>query len=182
MQPRTPERSGECHRITASALLHEAAMDYEISCVCGNVLPVTEALAGSSVPCAVCARDVPVPPRSEFPAHVDPTDQPYGFTVCLPSYDPPPTPDPLEELVAAERAVLRGGPGGAAVLVMATLTSDAVWVQEAWRLRSIPLRDVRVQSRRGGRELALTLGAEPSSEELTLAFSSAAKGTCWQEE
>jgi tetratricopeptide (TPR) repeat protein len=66
---------------------------------------------------------------------------------------------------------------------MAALTPDALWIQETWQLRQVPLQTVGgVAERDEGRELVLTLGPEPSAERLTLAFASAAEGAHWSRE
>jgi tetratricopeptide (TPR) repeat protein len=62
---------------------------------------------------------------------------------------------------------------------MAALTPEAVWIQETWQLRSIPLQVLVVEPRHNGRELTLTVGAEPSAEKLTLAFAGAAEAQRW---
>jgi tetratricopeptide (TPR) repeat protein len=62
---------------------------------------------------------------------------------------------------------------------MAALTPGTLWIQDAWRLRSLALPDFEVERRRNGRELALTPGREPAGEKLTLTFASAAEGQRW---
>jgi tetratricopeptide (TPR) repeat protein len=65
---------------------------------------------------------------------------------------------------------------------MAALTPGILWIQDAWRLRSLPLQDFEVERRRNGKELALTPGHDPSGEKLTLTFASAAEGGRWYDQ
>jgi hypothetical protein len=66
---------------------------------------------------------------------------------------------------------------------MAALTADAVWVQETWRLREIPLSAVAgIEERRHGRELVLALGPGPADEKLGLTFPSAPEAGRWSRE
>jgi tetratricopeptide (TPR) repeat protein len=76
----------------------------------------------------------------------------------------------------------RGGNRDTRVRVMATLTGEAIWIQETWRLRPIPLRTLVVEQQRNGKELVLRLGPEPSTEKFTLAFAAAAEGQRWWKE
>src|SRR5262249_49340527 len=154
----------------------EAAMGYEVACICGNVLTVSEAMTSPPV-CCSCGRESPMPPPTESPEQAG--AGPSSFTDRPPPDEAPPTPDPLEEFIAPEQAFLRTGERGRQVSVMVTLTTDAIWIQETFRLRSVPLRDLHVERDGYGRELVLTLGPEPSSEKLTLVFASADQGKCW---
>jgi tetratricopeptide (TPR) repeat protein len=66
---------------------------------------------------------------------------------------------------------------------MAVLTADAVWIQDAWRLRRVELPPVhRIDVRADGRELLLTPVSAPSAEKLTLTFEGAGVGQRWSEE
>jgi tetratricopeptide (TPR) repeat protein len=65
---------------------------------------------------------------------------------------------------------------------MVALTPEAIWVQETWKLRRVPLHGLGIERRRKGRELALTFGPEPLAEKLTLTFASAAEGQRWRRE
>jgi hypothetical protein len=63
---------------------------------------------------------------------------------------------------------------------MAALAADAVWIQDAWRLRRVSLRpSTRIQARRDGREVLFTAGPDPPGERLTLIFQSAETGRRW---
>jgi tetratricopeptide (TPR) repeat protein len=59
------------------------------------------------------------------------------------------------------------------------LTSEAIWIQQAWRLRQVSLRGLDLQWSQDSPELALIAGPEPSSDKLTLEFASAAEGEHW---
>jgi tetratricopeptide (TPR) repeat protein len=66
---------------------------------------------------------------------------------------------------------------------MAALTADALWIQDTWRLRRVPLQSLDiVETRPGGTELILTFPAEASAERLTLTFASAAEAGRWGRE
>jgi tetratricopeptide (TPR) repeat protein len=65
------------------------------------------------------------------------------------------------------------------VAVLAALTPEAIWIQDTWQLRSIPLQNLGIERRRNGKELVLTLGPEPFTEKLTLAFANATQGERW---
>jgi tetratricopeptide (TPR) repeat protein len=65
------------------------------------------------------------------------------------------------------------------VPVMATLTPDAIWIQDTWQLRSVPLQGLGIEGQRNGAELALTPGPGPSAEKLTLAFASTVEWERW---
>src|SRR6516165_10565816 len=117
-------------------------MKHEIACSCGNVLTVPEDMDGSSLLCG-CGRTVLVPAANELPV-------PTSADTEL-----PPGPTPLAFLLAPTQATLRSercGDPGRFVPVMAALTADALWIQEAWRLRWIPLRSLgAIETRRHGK-------------------------------
>ena len=62
---------------------------------------------------------------------------------------------------------------------MASLTADALWVQDTWRLRSLALHGLDIERRGNSQELVLTPGPEASGEKLTLRFESAAEAQRW---
>jgi tetratricopeptide (TPR) repeat protein len=63
---------------------------------------------------------------------------------------------------------------------VAALSRDALWIQDAWPLRRIPLSQVaRLEACRGGKVLLLTLASQPDGEKLRLAFPGAAEGRRW---
>src|SRR4051794_35385796 len=59
----------------AVPLLPKATMEHQIACTCGNVLPLSEGMAGSTLICT-CGRTVLVPSPSEPPAQAIMTDLP----------------------------------------------------------------------------------------------------------
>jgi tetratricopeptide (TPR) repeat protein len=65
---------------------------------------------------------------------------------------------------------------------MAALTPDAIRIQDTWRSQTIALRNLAVEKRRDGQELALHWGPEASAEKMTLEFASAADGARWYRE
>src|SRR5271165_3448659 len=113
-------------------------------------------------------------PSQETPAAVPP------LVPHVPSPDePPPAPTPPTEVIAPTRVWLRsarearsGGPG----LVMAALTTDALWIHDTGRLRHIPLATLAgVESRQSGKALDLVFRPWLAAEGLTLTFGSIAK-------
>ncbi len=181
-------------------------MDYPLACICGNVLAVSEGMAGSSATCP-CGRTVPVPSLGELrgeaitPAGPAPfpdmrlTDEPppespspQAITAAVPpaapaflhaDSSPLPTPYPLAEILPPTPVLLRTGPGRPERAV-AALTEDALWIQEVWRLRRIPLRELgRMEVSPGGAELTLAPDPEISDGTLTLVFTSAAEAERW---
>jgi tetratricopeptide (TPR) repeat protein len=63
---------------------------------------------------------------------------------------------------------------------MAALTTDALWIQDAWQLRQVPLRNLqRIETALKGKEVVLTFLPEVSPEKLILAFPSAAAREDW---
>jgi Tfp pilus assembly protein PilF len=127
-------------------------------------------------------------------AGVEAADDPSDATpriVPPPAADPPPVrplpgPDPLEEVIAptpvslcTEYRTLRGRPRP----VMAALTEDALWLQDTWELRRVPLPTVAgVETLGYGQNLVLTLGPDASAEKLRLKFASAREGRHWLED
>jgi tetratricopeptide (TPR) repeat protein len=153
-------------------------MEYQVACNCGNVLPVLEGMAGSSISCS-CGRAVAVPRLSELRAQAS-TD------VVQPA-DPdlrPPTEtsrkwDPSAEIIAPVQVLLRTERGDRPVPVMVAVTPEKLWMQETWQLRSFLLQHLSIDGQRNGKELALALGPEPSTERLTLTFVSAQERDRW---
>jgi hypothetical protein len=63
---------------------------------------------------------------------------------------------------------------------MAALTADALWIQETWQLRRVPLQTLGTIEVRGkGMELALTLRPEAAAEKVILTLASAPEGERW---
>jgi tetratricopeptide (TPR) repeat protein len=103
--------------------------------------------------------------------------------VPLPPLDEtPPGHDLPAEVISPVKGFLRIEDGGQAerpVPVMIALTSEAIWIQGTWRLRSAGLQNLDIDRWRSDRVLALALGPEPSTEKLILTFASAAEGARW---
>jgi tetratricopeptide (TPR) repeat protein len=62
---------------------------------------------------------------------------------------------------------------------MAALIADAVWIQEAWRVRSIALSSTQIQV--SGTDLVFAPAGEPSREKLVLTFASDAVARRWHD-
>jgi hypothetical protein len=66
---------------------------------------------------------------------------------------------------------------------MAVLTADALWLQDTWQLRQVPLRILdSIEAARHGRELVLSFRPELSAERLRLTFAGANVGQRWHQE
>jgi tetratricopeptide (TPR) repeat protein len=113
-----------------------------------------------------------------------------GFTDVPPSARdlplpeaPRPAADPPAEVIAPTPVSLRserGPQAGRRRRFVAALTADALWVQQTWQLRRVPLPTVaNCQTRTHGRELAVTLYPDAGGETLRLAFDSAPEGRRW---
>lgn len=138
-------------------------MQYGVACDCGNVLPVSEGMAGSSVNCP-CGQTVPVPALSELRT--------------LPSPNPaePPAPKPDAEILPPTPVTLRiDGSPLAPRAVLAALTADALWVLDTWQLRRVPLHTLTDLDASRGADLVLT--SRP--ETLRLTFAHAAERDRW---
>jgi tetratricopeptide (TPR) repeat protein len=65
---------------------------------------------------------------------------------------------------------------------MASLTPDALWIQDTWRLRWLALENLALEGGPGRRELVVALvGPTESGEKLTLEFASAAEVERWRD-
>jgi tetratricopeptide (TPR) repeat protein len=116
-----------------------------------------------------------------------------GFTVepsSAPGPPPPggesPRPQSFAEILTPTQVTLRverGDRPAREAPVLAALTADALWLQDTWQLRQVPLRSlVGIEPARHGREIILTLPPELSDEQLELRFASPAVGLDWYEE
>src|SRR5262245_23363314 len=122
-------------------------MGYEVTCICGKVLQVSQGMAGSSMSCS-CGRTVPVSLPSERPSQgimgfVPPTVPDLQFLEQT-----PPRPSPPAEVIGPMQVYFRtegGNPPHRHALVMAALTRDGIWIQDAWQLRIVPLQSLRVE-------------------------------------
>jgi tetratricopeptide (TPR) repeat protein len=66
---------------------------------------------------------------------------------------------------------------------MAALTADALWLQDTWQLRQVPLRSLgSIEAARHGWEVVLSYRPELSAERLRLTFASAEIGQRWHKE
>jgi tetratricopeptide (TPR) repeat protein len=156
-------------------------MDYEVACICGQVHWVSVGIAGSSITCS-CGRTIQVPSlRAMRGQAITIAPSPPLPEIQLADEPPPVKPNPIAEILAPTHVWLRTERGAAPV--MTALTASALWIQDVWQLRQIPLQSIEnVEARRRGQELDLTLGPEPSTETLSLSFVSAAEGERWQDE
>src|SRR5262245_24579371 len=114
-------------------------MEHEVACSSGKAITVSEGTAGSSAPCE-CGTTVLIPPPDESAEKsvTDATRPPVS--VVRPNDRPTPEPKPLPEIIAPTPVSLRAGRGsqpGPRSAVMAALTPGILWIQDAWRLRSL---------------------------------------------
>src|SRR5262245_14658044 len=136
MKPLRPPSAGRAAGRSRPALTRwESAMGYEVTCSCGQVLPVSEGMAGSSISCG-CGRALDVPPLSRLRAQEVTEVVPIPAQGYRPAPEAPPRPASPVEVIAPTEAVLRTGRGdrpGRRVPVAVALTSEAVWIQDTWR-------------------------------------------------
>jgi tetratricopeptide (TPR) repeat protein len=161
--------------------LPKATMEHQIACTCGNVLSLSEDMAGSTVTCS-CGRAVLVPSSSEQPAQAIMKDLPPPVPDLQLAEDTPPKRQLSIGIVSPKQALLRierGTESRRRAAVMVALTADAVWIQETWGLREVPLRGLVIEMRSSGTVVTLTLGSEPAAEKLTLTFPSAGQAERW---
>jgi tetratricopeptide (TPR) repeat protein len=66
---------------------------------------------------------------------------------------------------------------------MAALTADALWIQDTWQLRRLPLHTLGdIEVRPSGTTLTLTVAQQPPADRLRLAFASPAEARQWSRE
>jgi tetratricopeptide (TPR) repeat protein len=98
--------------------------------------------------------------------------------------EPSPRPGVGVELVAPTPVSLRADrrdDGRRSAPAMIALTADALWIQETWRLRKLPVPAVEsIGARRNGEELTLGFGPNPAADTLILRFASAQEGERWK--
>src|SRR5262245_55401853 len=113
---------------------------YEVTCTCGKVHLVSEDAAGSLTVCS-CGATLcgPSPAELQTPGieNLVPAQVPDRPT----SEESAPGPNPVAEIIGPEPVILRAGVGVRWSPVAAALTADSIWIQDTWRLRSVPLRD-----------------------------------------
>jgi tetratricopeptide (TPR) repeat protein len=77
----------------------------------------------------------------------------------------------------------RRGQAGRSRRVVAALTADALWIQDIWQLRHVPLSTLAdIKELRNSRQLALMIGDGTSVERLRLTFAGAEERQFWQAE
>jgi tetratricopeptide (TPR) repeat protein len=159
-------------------------MEYEIACRCGKVIPVSDGMAGSSVDCA-CGETFLVPSLTALQQGTV-ADVPTPHVSYLPPPAPTkPVPKPNPEIIAPTQVSLRvenGATPSPRVRGMAALTANGLWIQEIWRLRSVPLHGLEIEGRLNGKELVLKPAPGSAGETLSLTFDTAREGRRWSEE
>jgi hypothetical protein len=114
------------------------------------------------------------------------TDLPPAAPDLPPPEAPLPAADPPAVLIAPAPVSLRSEPGpqaGRCRLVMAALTADALWLQDTWQLRHLPLSSLAgVEMTRNGRGLTVTVRPEVADERLRLTFDDDAQARRWHSE
>jgi tetratricopeptide (TPR) repeat protein len=119
-------------------------------------------------------------PDTGFTAMPSPSPDP------APADEPRPDPGPPAEVLPPTPVVLsiEGGFGsGGARPVLAALTADALWLQDTWRLRHVPLSALAgIEMLPNGKELALTVPPGPSAERFRLTFAGVARARLWHGE
>jgi tetratricopeptide (TPR) repeat protein len=158
-------------------------MSYEVTCQCGNVVPVSASMAGSSISCS-CGQEVPIPSLSELREQTSTGDVPPFVPELRPMDTRSSEPSPLAEVIAPALVFLRTGHGDQPVRrvsVMAALTPRAIHLQDVWKLRSIRLQDLSVENGQNDHEMILVLNPGPSTERLTLGFPSREQREQWHE-
>jgi tetratricopeptide (TPR) repeat protein len=114
------------------------------------------------------------------------TDLPPAAPDLSPPEVTPPAADPPAVVIAPVPVSLRSERGPQARrcrLVMAALTADALWLQDTWQLRLLPLSILAgVEMTRNGRGLTVTVRPEVADERLRLTFDDAAEARRWHGE
>lgn len=157
-------------------------MECTIACRCGKVIPVTEGMAGVSLSCE-CGATVVVPALSQLRAHASDYGAPPPDQDAPASSEPKPEQRLLPEIMAPASVLVRtecaaGSDRPAARMI--ALTSDALWIQDTWRVRCLALQDFTIDRGFRAKELVLTLnGPETPREKLVLKFASAGEVQRW---
>ncbi len=159
-------------------------MECTIACSCGKVIPVSEGMAGASLECE-CGAAVVVPPLSVMRAQATTDAEPPSALDFSRDEETKPEPRLLPEIIAPTWVCVRterGDKSDRRAGLMAALTPDALWIQDTWRVRCLPLQVFAIERRPDAKELGLLLlGPEPADEKLTLRFASAAEAERWHE-
>jgi tetratricopeptide (TPR) repeat protein len=159
-------------------------VECEIVCVCGKSICVTEAMAGASLTCN-CGKNVVVPPKSKqtegivLEDAIPPAD-------LIPQLEGKPEPVSRREILAPTPVSMLSRRGRRSIRrkkLMAGLTSDAVWIQDIWRLHFLSLNQLELERSPQGKGLILKpLAPESSGESLTISFTSQAIANRWFDE
>jgi hypothetical protein len=157
-------------------------MPYEVVCRCGNVLPVSAGMAGTALPCDY-GQSVNVPSLSQLedPAQARSESQ-------APEFWKPADSPPISRHVRIESTPIqvslrttRGPSRDRRAAVMVLASRDAVWIQDVWHSRSIPLGRLKIEDAKIGEERTLVVEPESDSERLNLRFASAHEAERWCE-
>ena len=158
-------------------------MEYEITCPCGKVIPVSEEMAGSWANCE-CGATVLVPSSFELRA-AEVTGNPAPPVADLQSFDQAaPVMQPVTVIITPVEATVtsvRGTRSDRRAQVMVALTTDAVWIQDTRRIRSVPVHGLMIERRGRAIELTRNRGQEAENETLHLGFTSYSEAQRWQE-
>jgi tetratricopeptide (TPR) repeat protein len=158
-------------------------MEYEIACRCGKVLHASEAMAGWLHNCE-CGETIPIPSLGELRAGTTPSDAPPAGAECQGSDEPVPAAKPIREVMSPTRAwlrVRRGEESSRQTSVMVALTTEAVWIEDGSRLRTVPLHGLVVARPEERALLTLTPSADPPGETLNLTFAEDAEAQRWHD-
>jgi hypothetical protein len=181
-------------------------MNHEVNRPCGKVSPVSGGAAGPEVSCGCgrelpetpsgVLHDAAVAVKVVYADEGESESKSKSAVKCagaeqrfvpnvvsvadLPSADEgSKAPEPRVVIIPPMQASLRTWQGerrGGRTSVMAALTTDAVHFQDAWRLGSVPLGDVRIERRRGRDVLAMTHAPtcvpDAPAQRLVLSFAS----------
>jgi hypothetical protein len=162
-------------------------MNYQVICLCGNIVPVSASMAGSEVACR-CGREVSVPSLGVLQAAgEEPRPVPeLTFVPVLRATDEGVRgPHPRLLTIPPMQVSLRtwqGARRGRRASVMAALTPETVYIQDVWEFRSVPLGNISIERRWEGDVLSLTLGPDAPAERLVLSFASRADAERWARE
>jgi tetratricopeptide (TPR) repeat protein len=140
-------------------------------------------MAGTSVTCK-CGRTIPLLTLDEKRQDPIAITVPSSITEALPPHKPRARSEPLAEMLAPMTVWLQvetAARQNRRRPVMATVTMEALWIQDTYELRRLPLQSLNVEMRRKGKELALTVGPEPDTARLILTTPSYALGEHWCE-
>src|SRR5688572_6494073 len=106
-------------------------MKYQVACSCGNVLPISEGQAGSSIPC-ICGRMVCVPSLRVLCSEAITENAPPAIPIVA-----PPQPllglDRVAEIISPTQVWLQTTGGLAHTSpkrVMLALTAEFLWLQD----------------------------------------------------